>query len=48
MEESLKSIYMAFAVITFVTAITLLVAMQMAYDTTYKKVLEVINGGFIW
>ena len=48
MEQSLKAIYMAFATITFVTAITLLVIMQAAFAMAYEKIVEAVNGGFIW
>ncbi len=48
MEESLKAVYMVFAVFTFVAAMTILIALQKSFDVTYEKIVEVAGGGFVW
>lgn len=48
MEESLKAMYMGFSVLVFVIAMSVLMIMQQGFNDTYEKLVEVINGGYIW
>lgn len=48
MEQSLKALYISFATIVFVVGITMLILMQKSFDDTYKALVEVVNGGYIW
>ncbi len=48
MENGLKALYMGFSTLVFVMGITMLIILQRVFDNTYRGLMEVVNGGYIW